>query len=154
MRDDYKIFISYRRADKSQAANIISGLVTLYGDRAIFFDETSIRAGTDFRESIEKAIARCKVGLVIIGKNWEGAEPSGRRIDDESDFVRMEVQLLLRRRIPVIPLLVGGRKELPENLPVGIEDLAFRQSLTLNFSMFGGNVITARDLAYHIDDAL
>ena len=54
---------------------------------------------------------------MIIGKSWlTVTEPDGtRRLDNPDDFVRIEVESALGRKIPVIPVLIQG-VEMPRRL--------------------------------------
>jgi hypothetical protein len=75
-------------------------------------DIDSIPSGTPFRQRIKSALDSCDVALVLVGKRWaaprEGSE-SNRRIDEEEDFVRLEVAAALARKdVSVVPVLVEG----------------------------------------------
>jgi hypothetical protein len=52
----------------------------------------AIQPGRDFRKAIE-SIHKCSVLLAIVGREWlESKNGSGqRRLDDENDFVRLEI---------------------------------------------------------------
>jgi hypothetical protein len=69
--------------------------------------------------------------VVLIGDTWlEATDETGhRRLDAPNDFVRIEIQAALRRRIPVIPVLLG-RVSMPtaEQLPAPLADLAYRNA--------------------------
>jgi hypothetical protein len=69
--------------------------------------------------------------LVVIGKDWLMArdpETGERRLDQAVDFVRYEIEVALRRNIPVIPLFLDGVKSLPQSdLPDSIKLLTRRQ---------------------------
>src|SRR5215467_5353149 len=118
------VFISYRREDvEGHAGRLFGDLVAQFGKEAIFMDVTGIEPGRDFRRVIDTKVASCGVLLAMIGKNWVSAQDvSGRRrLDNPSDFVRLETAAALKRDIPVIPVLVQGAKipeaeELPEDL--------------------------------------
>lgn len=76
----------------------------------------SIPLGTDFAEHIQTELSRCSVFLAVIGRQW-----MTERLQDENDFVRMEIESALARNIPVIPVLVDGgvlpkKDALPESL--------------------------------------
>ena len=62
---------------------------------------------------------------------WIDAQlPNGeRRLDSPDDFVRIEIQAALRRKIPVIPVLVGRASVPPkEKLPRGVKPLSRRNA--------------------------
>ncbi len=97
-------------------------------------DVSAIEAGRDFRKAIEEGVAKCGVLLVVIGVGWLDAkdERGARRLDDPSDFVRIETASALKRDIPVIPVLVRGAK-MPsaEQLPEELKELAYRNCMEL-----------------------
>ncbi len=118
------IFISYRRSDSiSDTGRIYDRLVTEFGQEHVFKDIDSIPLGVDFAEFLDRAVSRCQVLLVIIGKTWLTVTDSSgkRRLDNPDDFVRIEIESALRQDISVIPVLLEGamipdRFELPESL--------------------------------------
>src|SRR5262245_3456964 len=102
-----KVFISYRRGDSADVVGRIDDhLVKVFGRESVFKDVDSISLGTDFRKVISQRVSECDVLLAVIGPMWLAARgPSGgRRLDDEADYVRIEIETALRRDIPVIPL--------------------------------------------------
>jgi hypothetical protein len=83
---------------------------------------------------IESALTRCVVLLALIGDRWIGSEHhSGTRLHDASDWVRWEIAAALERRIPIVPVLVGGA-QLPaaSALPVAVRDLLNYNAITLS----------------------
>ena len=72
----------------------------------------SIPLGVDFLDHLNQKVGECNVLIAIIGPYWiESNIPKGqKRIDDEKDFVRIEIESALERKIPVIPVLVRGAK--------------------------------------------
>ena len=74
-------------------------------------DVDTIDLGVDFVERIEQAIADCDLVLALIGDEWlTVADNTGkRRLDNPSDFVRIEISAALTREdVRVIPVLVEG----------------------------------------------
>ncbi len=105
-----KVFMSYRREDsRGHADHLYDNLRRRFGPRSIFRDLDSIEPGDDFEDVLRAALARCDAVVVVIGKDWlEIRDAQGnRRLDDPTDFVRMEVRAALKRNIPVIPVLVN-----------------------------------------------
>ncbi len=117
------IFISYRRQDAGgHAGRLRDHLRARFGAR-VFQDVDDIPDGEVFEQVLGRALNACRVGLVVIGPNWlTGTDAEGRRrLDSPDDWVREEIQQLIRRDIRVIPVLVGGARlpaaaELPETL--------------------------------------
>ncbi len=139
------IAISYRRQDSSPVAGrLYDRLQAEFGKGSVFMDFDSIPYGVDFREHIKQTLQRAKVVIAIIGPEWcGGREPSNRRIDDPTDFVRLEVASALENGIPIIPVLVNNTP-MPDakNLPPELEGLAFRNGLALD---------TGIDFHHHAD---
>ena len=106
-----KVFLSYRRADSAQiAGRIFDQLVVAYGRENVFKDVDSIALGSDFRTAIEEALSQCHVLIVLIGRHWlEATNEVGRRLDDPTDLVRLEVEGAFAKQLHVIPLLVDGQ---------------------------------------------
>lgn len=130
-----RIFISYRREDSADATGrIYDRLVLKYGREAVFKDVDDIPIGSDFREVLNDVINGCHIELVVIGQRWlTVTTPQGhRRIDSPSDFVRLEVETGLRRKIPVVPMLVQ-HTTMPsaDELPDSLRDLAFRHGVPI-----------------------
>jgi hypothetical protein len=129
------IFISYRREDaEGEAGRLFDELVATFGEDSVFMDVAAIEVGRDFRKAIDESVATCGVLLALIGRNWlDTKDATGkRRLDNPSDFVRLETASALKRDIPVIPVLVHGA-EMPraEDLPDGLQELAYRNGVEL-----------------------
>ncbi|MFT7638401.1 MAG: FtsH-binding integral membrane protein [Pirellulaceae bacterium] len=126
------IFISYRRLDSQEVVGrLYDRLTSAFGDSNVFKDVESIPLGGDFREKISAAVASCDVLLVVIGEIWlTVTDDSGNeRLQNPSDYVRVEIESALARNIPIIPLLVGEADAPREDkLPVSIQALAFRNA--------------------------
>jgi hypothetical protein len=129
------IFLSYRREDtKGITGRISDRLKIRFGKSSIFLDTEMIPAGVDFRTYIETVLADCKVMLVIIGPRWTGARASGRpRIFQDGDLVRIEIEIALKKNIPIIPVLID-RAPMPEaeQLPVSLQPLIFFEGAPLD----------------------
>jgi hypothetical protein len=141
-----KIAISYRRADsEAMTGRIFDRLIAHYGKGAIFRDIDDIPPGIDFRLHINQTLLKTQILLVIVGPQWFGVASDGgaNRIQEESDPVRVEVETALRRRVPLIPVLIGATK-MPsaEQLPPGLKDFAFRNAVKIDIG---------RDFDHHMD---
>lgn len=118
------IFISYRRDDSHfQAGFIHDRLTQKFGREAVFIDVDSIPIGVDFAEYLDLQVSQCQVFIAVIGPQWIDVVDSegNRRLENENDFVRIEIESALKRDIPVIPLLLSparmpSRPELPESM--------------------------------------
>jgi hypothetical protein len=138
------IFISYRRDDsEGEAGRLFDDLVRAFGDDSVFMDVAGINPGIDFRKAIDDNVATCGVLLAMIGPQWAtiGNSAGTRRLDDENDFVRLEIASALKRDVPVIPVLVHEAKMPgPDQLPANLKDLAFRNSVELTHARWNSDV--------------
>jgi len=131
-----QIFISYRRGDNAAVTGrIYDRLTQKFGDDSVFKDIDSIPLGVDFRQHIDDIVQECDVVLAVIGPRWAGdSEKVGdRRIDLPDDFVRLEIESALKRKIRVIPLLIDNAS-MPsaESLPESMRGLAQRHGITIS----------------------
>jgi len=128
-----KIFISYRRDDSADVTGrMYDRLILRYGQDQVFKDVDAIPLGVDFRRFISDEVRRCAVLLAVIGRHWlEVANQAGmRRLDDPSDFVRLEIEAALQCDTPVIPLLIHGTTmPRPDQLPPSLQGLVFRNGI-------------------------
>ena len=87
------IFISYRRVDTPHVAGrLFDRLEARFGTGNVFMDVDSIPLGVDFRAHLDEAVGRCDVLLAVIGDSWLESRDGERRLDDASDFVRIEIE--------------------------------------------------------------
>ena len=123
------IFICYRRADADITGRIHDCLEqdTLVRQLGVFRDIEDIPLGTRYPDVLKNMLSSCSLMLVIIGKNW-----LSEKLEDATDFLRIEVEHALQRNIPVIPVLVHGAK-LPakEELPDTLAELSLFQAIEL-----------------------
>ena len=139
-----KIFISYRRDDADEAAGRLSDhLVNQFGQDSVFMDVDGIAPGRDFRKVIEETLTQCDVLLGVMGRNWLDIkdETGQRRLENEYDFVRLEIASALRRDIPVIPVRVqGATVPKPEALPADLKDFSYRNAVELTHERWNSDV--------------
>lgn len=135
-----KIFLSYRREDTSgDARSIYQYLSGKFGKDNLFIDVDKIEKGRDFRESIERNLAECRVLVAVIGPKWLSCQDEGgkRRLENEEDFVRLEISKALAKDIVVIPVLVGNSAlPKPEQLPKDLQGLVFRHAALVRHESF------------------
>jgi hypothetical protein len=124
------VFVSYRRSDSNDVTGrIYDRLSEHFGRDVVFKDVHSIPLGVDFRDHLRHQVGQCQVLVAVIGPTWVSVvDVEGkRRLDNPTDWVRAEIETALGRKIPVIPLLVGGAR-LPgaDELPDSLKDLEYR----------------------------
>jgi len=110
------IFISYRIADTLQIADRLAAeLKRKFGTDEVFFDGRTIDPGDNWPSRIESAVKGARIVLVLIGERWlrEQNEHSIRRLDLPGDWVRREVEVALRNKRLVVPVLVDDASPPP-----------------------------------------
>ena len=129
------IFVNYRREDSAgHAGRLFDRLSGRFPDR-VFMDIDTIEPGIDFVGVIEEAVGGCEVLIVVIGRAWLSATDAAgrRRLDNPSDFVRLEIAAALDRSIRIIPVLVeGAAMPAPEELPPDLIRLTRRNAIELS----------------------
>jgi formylglycine-generating enzyme required for sulfatase activity len=149
MADAPYIFISYRRSTSASypAHSITRDLKSQYGRSQVFVDVDAILVGEDFLERIYRELDRCDVLLVFIGPYWTRS-PDGRYdINNENDFVRLEIGRAFQQNIPILPFLVDGASmPCAAELPAEISKLTLINARLLPADRIG------RDLPEIIDD--
>jgi flagellar biosynthesis GTPase FlhF len=135
-----RIFLSYRQKDSAgQAGRVTDRLHKDFGEGCSFLDVDSIPLGANFVKHLTDEVATCEVLLAVIGPLWLDIrdDHNRRRLDDPSDFVRIEISAALQRDIPVIPVLVeGALVPKSDDLPEDIRELAFRIGINVRHSSF------------------
>lgn len=131
-----KILISYRREDSGHATGrLYDHLSRHFGSGSVFMDVDSIAPGTNFRETLENAVCQCECLIAVIGRRWFTAIDDGsgrRRIDQEDDWVRIEIEIALEKGIKILPLLLDQMSMPKETeLPESLSPLACRQAIQL-----------------------
>jgi hypothetical protein len=106
-------------------------------------DVDAIQPGRDFRKAIQENVSGCSVLLAMIGPDWlETRDADGaRRLDNENDYVRLEIAAALKRDIAVVPVIVrGARMPKANQLPEELRDLAYRNSVELTHARWKSDV--------------
>lgn len=140
------IFINYRREDSSGEARNLYERLTKHFDPnhvEVFWDIGGIDIGEDFVEKIQNEVGACHVLIALIGRQWLKCvdETGQRRLDNENDFVRLEIVSALDRKIKVIPILLYGTKMPSEaELPDALKLLARRNALDLNHQYWDNSI--------------
>src|SRR6266446_9067033 len=140
-----KVFISYRRDDtRYQARMIHAAFCQVIPRDHVFMDVDSIPPGANFRKILKDWVDQCEVLLALIGPGWvDASDPKTkqRRLDNPSDFVRIEIGEALARDIPVVPVLLDGTPMPDINLlPDNLKGLVDRQAVFVEYRTFDTDV--------------
>jgi hypothetical protein len=125
---DFRIVLNYRRDDAAgHAGHLYDDLSEHFGDDHVFIDIDTIKPGEPFAEVIDRAVGSADAFLALIGRRWLTATDAKgrRRLDSPADFVRLEIEAALTRKMLVIPVLLQGA-EMPssDDLPETVSGLA------------------------------
>jgi hypothetical protein len=124
------IFISYRRQDCRHLADRLYEALSPHFD--VFMDVHDIDAGDCFPEVLRQNLEKCQLLLAVIGPQWLTiTDASGRRrLDDPNDFVRREIEAVLKQGKRILPILAdGARMPSEDELPASLRPLVEFQAV-------------------------
>jgi hypothetical protein len=137
------IFINYRRDDApGVAGRLFDYLALKFPRRSLFMDVDAMKPGMDFNKQLDTQVSQCQVLLAVIGPHWLDAKDKAgqRRLDNEKDYVRIEIASALKRAIPVIPILVDDTAMPTEDtLSDDLKPLTRRHGLELRHTRFNAD---------------
>jgi len=137
---DLTIFISYRRSDtRADAGRLYDALRRRFGRDQLFMDVDSLQPGQDWVAAVEAAVAQSDVLLAVIGDEWSTVvDATGkRRIEDDLDRVRLEIEAALKQQKLVIPVLFeDAHMPTAEELPDSLQPLRRRNAMHLAHDTF------------------
>lgn len=136
------VFINYRREDTEWATSLLyEKLTSRLGRAHVFMDIDSILFGEDWETQLRNKVASCDAMLVVIGDKWM-APRQKRRLHDETDHLRQEIEAALAREETRVILLLVGSAKLPraEDLPESLRPLLKCQSIEIPRAYFGEGV--------------
>jgi tetratricopeptide (TPR) repeat protein len=139
------IFVNYRSLDAQFGAAAIYELLANRFDRdRIFLDNHSIEPGAEYPDRIRAALEAMRVLLVLIGPRWLAPDPGSPDrllIDNERDWVRVEIGRGFERHVQVVPILLeGSRLPEPDMLPETVRPLVHCQAVEVSHHRLGEDV--------------
>ncbi len=137
------VFVSYRRNDRAQQAELVARLLQQQlGKARVFFDTTDMSPGQPLRLSLALALRRARAMVVVVGPNW-AADENRKRLEDEGDWVRSELtKALARSGGEVVVLYVDGARVLTRlDLPEPLHSLLDRLYVTAPPLTFNDTVV-------------
>ncbi len=103
---DFDVFLAHRKVDKP----IIRKIYQELKERGLapWLDEEEIPPGAAFQEALQQAIGQVKTAAICIGSdelsNWQALE------------LKISITQCVKRKIPIIPVLLPGVSAIPESL--------------------------------------
>ena len=102
------VFISYRRSDGATFAESLSNYLKENGF-SVFFDASEIKGGQEFPKRLISEINNCNDFIMICSNDYLGKDKNGLvRLNNKGDWVKKEIELALKKRKRIIPVLVDG----------------------------------------------
>ena len=112
-----RIFLSYRRDDSpGYVSRLEDELERVFGDGRVFHDATDIPGGTKWKNVIDANLHSSAVLILVIGPRWE--QIWHERVDDEVNYVALELQRAHELDVPIIPVTLDGT-QLSKGLDLG-----------------------------------
>lgn len=131
------IFLSYRRDEAEILAGRIYDTLLREVTPHVFLDSMSLKPGEKWKDVVEERIANSTAVLVLVSKNWSGSLGNGRyRIEKPKDPVRKEVEIALRHKKLIIPIVLPEASFPPQKLPHSIREIANFHALKLGEAEF------------------
>jgi hypothetical protein len=98
----------------------------------------------DYRDHIKDELLKSEILFVVIGPRWLAPDPDGtRRIHNEADPVRVEIETAMSEKVPVIPVLVENAiMPTVKDLPASLHGFAFLNAAEVDIG---------RDFRHHVD---
>lgn len=134
------VFVNYRFDDERFGAGAVyDGLAERFGERQVFRDCVSMRAGEHYPTRLRQGLEDADILVSVIGPSW-----SATRLEEPGDWVRYELRRALERGIPIIPVLTDGTQP-PHDLPSDIAPVALFQAHQVNHQRLTSDVRALAD---------
>lgn len=136
-----KVFLNYRRVDsEAWADRLFERLIQHFPRDSVFMDiDGNIPFGFPWANWLDSQVAACDLMLVLIGRTW-AAEFKARAEAGDRDFVLVEIESALKRKIPVVPVFLGDAPvPSPADLPATLRPLLGLQAARLQRTSFDGD---------------
>ena len=131
------IFINYRRQISSADARAIELRLNYAFGKA--FIDIDMERGRNFPDLLKEAVENSLVMVVIIGPGWSTvSDQQGQlRIHKEDDFVRLEIESAIHRKIEIVPVLIENA-QMPSKaeIPSGLWPLLEKNAVHINHTNY------------------
>lgn len=122
----YKAFISYRRSDSTERAQLLKKILKShgYGDGEIFLDLYTIHEG-EFPKHIQDALHNTEYFILLVSN-----ESFSR--NEVKDFYLDEIKTAMELKLKIIPILFDNIKIEEVKLPKVLEGLSLKNGISYN----------------------
>lgn len=106
-----RAFINYRIKDSQQFTTALyRDLKRVFGEGSVFLDQKELEPGEPYPANLKSELHGASVLLAVVGPQWLTVQgPDGiRRLDEPGDWVRLELELALEKKIPILPIVVDS----------------------------------------------
>lgn len=122
---EYDVFISYRRSDSTDRANLIRAYLTEnFNPERIFLDTHEIHDGP-FPDYIDNALSTAKYFVLIVSKDSFRQNNAG-----QTDFYIEEIKRAIAKGLKIIPVLYDGVELDKLDLPETLNSLKIQNGIT------------------------
>ena len=126
MKNNYDIFISYRRQGGFEVAKHIKDLLERDG-YSVSFDVDNLRNG-DFNQQLMERISKCKDFILILDAHVfdkdDKINTKGEK--GKEDWLINEIAEALKAKKNIIPVMLDGFDDFPKTLPDIIKDVRYK----------------------------
>lgn len=120
-KQDFDIFISYRRSDGFAIAETFKLALANQGYN-VFFDKSNLQSGKAFPKRIEDAVKQSNEFIAIVTEDYFGEinYKGELKISDDDDWVRKELEVAIKEGKNIFPVLVDCDIPRKDTLPASI----------------------------------
>ena len=129
-----RIYISYRSTDEAIALAIYERAMQTHGATNVLINpENTIPRNMPVTDWVDALINGCHYIIIVIGQDWTGVDDFGVFKLTDGDMVYEEVAQALNSRRTIIPVLVDGVTQMPDQdaLPESLHRLLDIQPIIL-----------------------
>jgi hypothetical protein len=140
------IFISYRKDDSiSEAGRLEQSLVLAFGKGTVFYDRNRLKPGMEWDKELEEKVSQAKIVIPLIKSSgaWLGVniDDGERRIDDENDWVRKELEAAIQLEKIIIPVFIEqGKFPKEQALPESLRRLTKKQGYPVRLDFWENDI--------------
>lgn len=146
-KNEYDIFISYRREDGAIFAEALSNNLIEKGYR-VFFDKRELRPGCNFPDELKNNILNSKEFIAIVSDLYFANTKIGINIGESDDWVHKEIKYALKNpNLNILPILISKKQIDSKSLSEDIREISNR-----NYFIYDNKHDTIDKIVSHLLD--